>query len=253
MRSSVSRRVASIAVFATIYAIMNQFLVSHLIVGSGSLTFGEVFSPLAGMVLGPVAGPMAVFLGTYESVALGHPLSFAGFDFIPPVAAAFTAGLAVKKDTLKVVFFSLALALAFSLDPFSLPFMNVGGFIVPYFWMQLVALVVLTALLFANKSGLRFASNDVLVVAIVFLATMNAEVAGGLMYENVFVLAGFGTADNVVKAWPIIFYLYPLERTFFTVAGALLAAPVLRALPTRLLENLRGSARDAQQSPGPSA
>lgn len=252
MRPSISRQIAAVAVFATLYAILNQIPISKLIGGTGTLTLAEIFSPLAGMVLGPLWGAASVFMGTYESVLLGRPLGFLGFDFIPPVAAALTAGLAIRQKTWSAVVLSLALFLAFSVDPYSMPFIDVGGYQVPYYWMQLVAVLVFAGVSLANKAGVSFATRDVLVVAIVFLSTMNAQVAGGLMYENVFVLGGLSSAKSVLNSWSFIFYVYPPERAFYAVAGSLLAVPVLRALPRSMVDSLRGTVKEEPRSPVPS-
>jgi len=84
---------------------------------------------------------------------------------------------------------------------------------------------------------------------------MNAEVGGGSMYENVFVLTGVESAKAMVGSWPYFFYAYPVERVFFSVVGSIIAIPVLRAIPKQTLEMLRGRSvqvRQAQQSREPS-
>ena len=84
---------------------------------------------------------------------------------------------------------------------------------------------------------------------------MNAEVGGGIMYENVFVLTGVESAKAMVSSWPYFFYAYPVERAFFTIVGSVLAIPVLRAIPGSTLKMLRGpgaDVRDEPRSPGPS-
>jgi hypothetical protein len=141
----------------------------------------------------------------------------------------------------------------FSVDPFSMPFIMAGSLPVPYYWMQLLALAAFLAASYGNRAGHRLATAEVLVIATVFLSTLNAEVAGGIMYENVFVLTGVMGSAAVIRFWPIIFYVYPIERTFFTVAGSLLAVPVMRVLPKSVLETLRGGVKDPPAPPGPSS
>jgi hypothetical protein len=250
-----TRRIATIAIFAAIYAILDQVPVSKLIGVSSTLTMAEVFSPLAGMVLGPFAGGASVVLGTFAAVLGGRPLAFDGLDFIPALMAAVTAGLAIKRKVGWVVLLSIALLVIYSLDPFSLALMNVDSVPVPYYWLQLVGLAAYVAMWYANKQGYGFATADAVVVAIVLLSTMNAEVGGGIMYENVLVLTGVLSSSFVIGFWPVIFYIYPIERAFFTVAGAVLAIPVLRAIPRPILETLRGGSvkvREEPRSPAPS-
>lgn len=237
------------AILATLYALLDQIPVSKLIGVSSTLTMAEVFSPVSGMILGPFAGAGSVIIGTFEAFVFGRPLVFDGLDFIPAAAAAFTAGLAIQKKWRSAVALSLALAVIFYVDPFSTPFIMVGPVPVPYYWMQLLALAAFVAASYADRAGYRFATSGVLVVAAVFLSTLNAEVAGGIMYENVFVLTGVMGSAAVIGFWPVIFYVYPIERAFFTVAGSLLAVPVMRVLPRSVLETLRGPSRAAPAPP----
>ncbi len=249
-----SRRIATIAIFAAIYALLDQVPVSKLIGANSTLTLAEVFSPLAGMILGPFAGGASVVLGTFVA-APGHPLVFDGLDFIPPLMAALTAGLAIKKKAPWAIALSNALLAIYSLDPYSQPLISVDSVLVPYYWLQIVGIVAYAAVAYSAKSGFKFATSDVLVVAIVLLSTMNAEVGGGIMYENVFVFTGVYSAKAMIDSWQYFFYAYPVERTFFTVVGSILAIPVLRAIPRQTLETLRGrstSVRGEPQSPAPS-
>ncbi len=249
-----TRRIATIAIFAVIYAILDQIPVSALIGANSTLTMAEVFSPLAGMILGPFAGGASVVLGTFVA-APGHPLIFDGLDFIPALMAALTAGLAIKRKFSWVVALSITLLVIYSLDPYSLPLINVGSVPVPYYWLQVVGLAAYIGIWYARKKGLKFATADALVVATVLLSTMNAEVGGGIMYENVFVLTGVYAASAMVSTWPLFFYLYPVERAFYTVVGSVVAIPVLRAIPRATLEMLRGPSakvKDEPLSPAPS-
>lgn len=249
-----TRRIATIAIFAAIYAILDQVPVSRLIGANSTLTLAEVFSPLAGMILGPFAGAASVVLGTFVA-APGHPLVFDGFDFIPALMAALTAGFAIRRRASWVVALSIALLAVYSLDPYSQPLISVGSVPVPYYWLQIVGVLAYATVWYSGRKGLRFATSDVLVVTIVLLSTMNAEVGGGIMYENVFVLTGVESAKAMIASWPTFFYVYPIERTFFTVVGSVLAIPILRAIPRQTLAILRGhggAVREERQSPRPS-
>jgi hypothetical protein len=249
-----TRRIATVAIFAAIYAVLDQIPVSRLVGVSSSLTMAEVFSPLVGMILGPFAGGASVVLGTFVA-APGHPLVFDGLDFIPALMAAVTAGLAIKRRAVWAVALSLALLAVYSLDPYSLPMIRVGQVPVPFYWLQIVAIVAYVVTWYSAERGLRIATPDLLIAATVLLATMNAEVGGGIMYENVFVLTGLEGASAMIRSWPTFFYLYPIERAFFAVVGSAVAIPVLRAIPRQTLEMLRGSSakvREERQSPEPS-
>src|SRR5690348_2090642 len=102
----------------------------------------NVFSPLAGMVLGPFPGGLSVLVGTFVSFALGKTVAFDGFDFIPGVVAAVTAGFAIKGRVAPTVVLSVLLYAVYFLDPLSLPFVWVGSFLVPFLWMHMLSAVI---------------------------------------------------------------------------------------------------------------
>ncbi len=192
------------------------------------------------MVLGPLTGGLSVLVGTFLSVAFGKPLAFDGLDFVPSVAAAVTAGLATSKRLVWAVSLSLALFALFTVDPLSPKFITVGGIPIPFLWMHVLSVIVFLFVITranANSSVKRGA----LIAAVVFISTMNAHVAGGIMFENVLVrLNGVLTPGSISAIWTAAFFVYPVERAFFTLAGSILAIPVLRRMPNRILVTLRG-------------
>ena len=109
-----SKRIAYASVFATVYSITRLFPISAYVGISSTLTFGETFSPLAGMLFGPYVGALSVTLGTFLDFLLGRPVIFDGLAFVPgAVVAAATAGLAFTGRTRE------SLALPFSSWPSS--------------------------------------------------------------------------------------------------------------------------------------
>jgi ECF-type riboflavin transporter S component len=235
-----TRRLATIALFAAIYAILSLIPVSRLVGSVSFLTLAEVFSPLAGMVLGPFEGGLAVFVGTFVGFALGHPVAFDGLDFIPGVIAAVTGGLAMRGHVKATAALSLAMYIVFTLDPLSSSVIYVGSVPVPFLWMHMLSLVVFVSLSFIQKSGLSFASQTVMLASMVFLSTMNAHVAGAIMYENVLVRINDAMTQSTIRGlWGIVFYAYPVERIFFTVVGSILVVGFFRAAPPATLRRLR--------------
>jgi hypothetical protein len=236
-----TRRVGAAAVFAAVYAVLNIIPVSPLLgPSSGFLTLGEIFSPLVGMVLGPLTGGFAVLVGAFLSVALGKPLAFDGLDFIPAVAAAVTAGFALSRRVRWSVTLSLGLFAIFSVDPLSPKFIETGNIPVPFLWMHLLSVV---AILAVAAIGSRRASfpREAFIAAAVFISTMNAHVAGGIMFENVLVRVNAVISPAALPGiWNAVFYLYPVERGFFAVAGSILAIAVMRALPKGTILTLSG-------------
>lgn len=236
-----SRRIAAIAIFAALYAVLRLIPVSPLIGLRSSLTMGEIFSPLAGMVLGPIAGGLSVLLGTFLTVVLGRPLAFDGLDFIPGVVAAVTAGFAMKGRVRWSVGLAFLLMAIFTVDPLSVTTVSVGQVQVPFLWMHglsVFSVFVVALRVLKRESGI---SNPLYIAAVVFISTMNAHVSGSIMFENVLVrINGVLKPDALSGIWKLVFFVYPFERTFFVIAGSILAIPVLRTLPRHTLDVLRG-------------
>ena len=235
-----TRSLATIASFAAIYAVLSLIPVSRLVGNVSFLTMAEVFSPLAGMVLGPFEGGLAVLVGTFAAIAMGKPVGFDGLDFIPGVISAVTAGYAMKGHVKVTTALSVAMYAIFMLDPLSSPAIYVGSVPVPFLWMHMLSLVVFVSLSNIQKRGAGFASEAVMTTTVVFLSTMNAHVAGAVMYENVLVRINHAfAASSMPGLWNIIFYAYPIERIFFAAIGSIIAIGVFRAIPPDTIRKLR--------------
>jgi len=235
-----TRKLATVAIFAALYAVLNLIPVSRLVGSVSFLTMANVFSPVAGMLLGPFTGGLSVLVGTLVSFALGKTVAFDGLDFIPGVIAAVTAGYAIQGKVFRVAGLSALLFSIYLVDPLSAIFIEVGSVPVPYLWMHLLAAVVFVVASLANKRRAGFVSLAALVVSIVFVSTMNAHVAGGIMAENVLVRINHFTPEGgMVGYWTSIFAAYPIERLFFTIVGSVLAIGVLKALPPDTIRRLR--------------
>jgi hypothetical protein len=223
--------VASASIFAVLYALLGLFPVSALI-GTGSfLTFREVVSPLCGMIFGPVVGGLSMILGNFVDFALGKPVVFDFLDFIPDAVSAVVAGLAFTGRRKAAVGVPVLLMAWFSLDPVSPVVVSVGGVPVPYLWMHITSVVVLSAALLWEARGALDRVTPAFVGAVTFAATMSGHVAGGIMYENViFRLDRVVPPEGYQGFWTLAFYAYPFERILFAVLGSVVAYPVLRAI-----------------------
>lgn len=235
-----TRGLAAIAVFAAIYAVLSLVPVSRLVGNLSFLTMAEVFSPLAGMVLGPLEGGLAVLVGTFVGIALGHPMAFDGLDFIPGVVSAITAGFAMRGRVKVAAALALAMYLVYMLDPLSATVVDVGGVPVPFLWMHMLSLAVFVSISYMHRRGAGFATQAAVIASVVFLSTMNAHVAGAIMTENVYVRINHTfSQEGMLGLWKIIFYAYPVERVFFTAVGSILAIGVFRAVPPDTVRQLR--------------
>jgi hypothetical protein len=230
-----SRMIAAASVFAALYAVTRLIPITPYI-GIGSfLTFGETVSPLGGMLFGPLVGMASVTIGTFIDFGLGRPIAFPpGLDFLPGAIGALVAGLCFRRKVWAALLVQGALMAAYSLDPLSVSFVAVNGLSIPFLWMHLTSFLSLALVWLAlpwRKEGL---APWYLVAATVFFATMTAHVAGSVLYENdLGRFTGVFSQQVLAANFVRVFYMYPAERIFFTVAGTLIALPVLRALSRR--------------------
>ncbi len=229
---SPSRRIASASIFAVIYAITRLIPITPYVGISSFLTFGEVLSPLAGMLFGPVVGGSSVVIGTFLDFFLGRPVVFDGLDFLPGLASSVTAGLFFSRRIKLGFAVPIALMVIFTLDPLSAVLVSVGPLYIPFLWMHLLSVLTMGGVWLMVTRGRLQSSSWVYLAAIIFLATMTAHVMGGIVYENILVrVNGYLSAAYVKSLWSYqLFYVYPPERIFFTIVGTIIAVPVLRSL-----------------------
>ncbi len=225
--------VASTAVLAALYAVLGLVPISRLVGISSFITLREAISPLIGVILGPLGG-VAVVIGVVLDFGLGRPVVFLGLDFLIDLAAVITAGLAFTGRRKSAVLFSGALILIFLVGPSSAWLVDVGSVPVPFVWMHAASVVILAAALYLESSRRIQRLSWVFVGSVVFASTMAGHIMGGILTEYVYLSQGilFG-AGSVGAYWSTVFFLYPAERVFLTLAGTAVALPVLRALSRR--------------------
>jgi hypothetical protein len=104
---------------------------------------------------------------------------------------------------------------------------------IPYLWMHVAALVVLVSPLTKNIST-RLASHQYsslvrAMVALAFTGTMIEHLTGGLLFATV-------VGKGALKFWPVIFVVYPIERTILVIGATLIGVTLLRLLRPSVLE-----------------
>ena len=225
-----SKKIAYSSIFAVAYSIARLFPISPYVGLNSTLTFGEIFSPLAGMLFGPYVGVVSVTLGTFLAFIRGRPPVFDGLDFLPGATAALVAGFCFTGKRNASLLVPLIVMALFTIDPLSMSLISVGPISVPFLWMHLLSVLTMgvTWVLVGRKK--IQVSSLLFVGATFFLSTMSAHVAGGVMFENVLVRINGVLPSNLLSYWRGIFYLYPLERTFFTIAGTAVTFPILRTI-----------------------
>ncbi len=224
--------VATASVFAALYAVLGLIPISRLVGIGAFITFREMVSPLAGMILGPVTGGLSIVLGVFIDFGLGRPPTFLGLDFLIDLAAAVTAGLAFTGRRKLALLFPSAVLAVLLLGPSSPLLVSFGG--IPFVWMHVVSLVSLGLALYLEQGGRIRRPSVWFVGATMFASTMCGHAMGGILTEYVYLSSGvlFGYA-NAGGYWTAIFFLYPAERLFLTIVGTAVALPVLRALSRR--------------------
>ena len=226
--------VASASLFAVVYAVLGLFPISALIGTGGLLTFRGVVGPLSGMLFGPVVGGFSMVLGNFVDFAMGKPILFDFLDFIPDLVSAVVAGLAFTGHRKAAVGLPVLLLVWFTLDPLSPVLVSVGGVRIPFLWMHVISLGILSGALLYEKRGSLARLSPAFVSAVAFASTMSGHVAGNIVFNNVsFRLHGYFPKDGYQAFWTVVFYAYPLERVFLAVLGAMVAYPVLRAISRR--------------------
>jgi hypothetical protein len=222
--------VAAASVFAALYAILGTIPVSRLLLGSGNfLTASKFVTPLAGMLFGPFVGGLAVVLGDALDAYAGYvsPSATGLAVIVADLATVATAGLAFSGKRLLSLGLPIAVLLLYWLDPISVLF--VGP--IPFTWLHMISVIAVAPILAFEKSGRLSRLNPLFVTVVTFAALLCGQLTGTLVGQNLSVRV-YGTMS--VEAWRglvrLFFPLYPVERVLFTVIGAFISIPVLRAL-----------------------
>jgi hypothetical protein len=117
---------------------------------------------------------------------------------------------------------------------------------IPYLWMHLVALIVLVSPLTKNLAtrltSRHYASLIRPVAVLAFTGTMIEHLTGGILYASI-----FGKA--VLKFWPAIFLVYPIERTILVIGATLIGATLLSLLQPSVIEGSLETAKKVESSP----
>src|SRR5437899_10488168 len=112
--------------------------------------------------------------------------------------------------------------------------------------MHLVALIVLvsplTKDLTTRLTSHHYASLIRPVIVLAFTGTMIEHLTGGILYATV-----FGKA--ALNFWPVIFLVYPIERTILVVRATLIGASLLSLLRPSVFEGSLETSRKVVSSP----
>jgi len=222
--------IASASLFAALYAVLGAIPVSRLVLGSGFLTASNIITPLSGMLFGPIVGGGAALIGDLIDVYAGQLSS--GATALSVIAADLavvaTAGLAFSKWKRAALVIPLAALVIYTADPVSVLF--VGP--VPFTWLHILSFLALAVALVLEGRGTIDRLSPVFVSAVTFSALMCGHLVGTIVGQDLLVRV-YGV--YTVAAWDsqmtnFVFAAYPIERVFFSVAGSVVAIPVLKSI-----------------------
>ena len=238
-KNSATKTIALLSIFTAIYVVLRIIPTVPMIGGSGSFSLSDVIAPIFGLILGPYLGGLSVIIGSFLAM-FGKPPVFLGLDFLPATVAAVSVGLLMKRKWIQVIGLNLALLIVFLIHPNTSIFVNVPlsniTIPLPFAWLHILALLVLISPI-GRKSvewvnTLKTAKVAIGIAFLFFIATMMQHLMGNLLFETIFP-AVYET--NVVEIWPIIFFIYPVERAALVFFGTIIGTPLVRILKKTFL------------------
>jgi hypothetical protein len=219
-------RVALIAIFAAVQALLSIFPFSITIGMAGEITLGVIGGPLIGILLGPFYGGLSVLIGSFVGVFLnpGGAL-FGPLTVIPPTTAAFTAGC-VK---IKRGYIPGAVILSFLMIFYAHP---AGREAYIYTWMHVAAMTIAFSP-FSYWAGSTFGSAEgkkltVGIAIAAFIGVMADHIAGSAI--AVWYFSPASSAHALAQMFLAVSVVYPVERIVALALTTIVAVPVYYSL-----------------------
>jgi len=239
-----TKQIALIAIFSALYSVIRQIPMGPMIGLSTTFSVSDCLAPIYGIVLGPYTGGTSVLIGTFLAMALGKPVSFMGLDFLPAFVNAVAIGFLMRKKWGPAIILNLTLLAIFIANPLTVWFYNVSlgslKIAVPFFWLHIVALVVLISPL-GYKAGpwvksLKPVFMAVGIAILAFIGTMMQHLTGNILTELIRVqITGIMTPETLSTiVWPTAFILYPWERLTLVILAVIVGVPLVKALKTTM-------------------
>ncbi len=240
--SSRTKIIASIAIFAALFAVLRRLDTIPMIgVPGARFSLSDILPPIYGIVLGPFTGGVSVIIGTFLGIAMGKPVTFLFLDFLPAFVNTVAVGLLVRRKWWPTVLLFVALLIAFLVNPLTSIFIDIGGIAVPFVWLHIIAFIVLLSPL-GRKAGQWVESLKPALLAAgiaisAFIGTMMQHLTGNILYEvvlNQFYIV-LGQEPLVATAaypgiWSVTFFIYPLERLILILLAVVVGVPLVRIL-----------------------
>jgi len=211
--------IVSISVFAAIDAVIRLVPATYVIGLYKFFSLGWVFSPITGILIGPIYGFAATVFGSLIRASIApYKWTFGPFSPFLPALSALQAGL-LTRGRHRVFFSILAFSILFSLTAawLILPTGRAVWPIALYYLAGLAAIPVVYILFESSKKGLM-----ITLVATAYVSNITQHALG-----NVLSVALLGLPAEVF--W-VSLPLPLVEQTAFALASGVIALPVLFAL-----------------------
>jgi hypothetical protein len=227
---------AFLIVLSALYAALRPVPLGPMIGLSANFSISDFLAPLYGIILGPYVGGLSVIIGTFLGMTMKAPV-FMGLDFLPAFVNTVAIGFLMKRKWAPVVVLNIILLLAFILNPLTTLFIGP----VPFFWLHIVALLVLISPL-GRKAGQwvetlkpKFLTAGLAILA--FVGTMMQHLTGNILTEVVLaqIVGSLSPVTLSTIIWPGAFLLYPWERLVLIVISVIVGVPLVRTLKKSLL------------------
>jgi hypothetical protein len=232
--------VASVAIFAVLYALLRLIPTFPMIGVSGAaFSLSDIIAPIYGVILGPLIGPLSVILGTFIAIALGKPVIFLFLDFLPATLNALVVGLILRRRFVPAIALNVIILAAFLANPLTAIFVTVNllsqSIVLPFHWMHYLALAVLISPLSRMAAEwVREASTANLAKGLVVLSligTMLQQSTGSILYEVILgQYLGVVKPESWLLIWNTVFYIYPIERVVLVILATVVGTPIVRSL-----------------------
>jgi len=216
-----SRDIASVAVFAALYAV-GSLLPGFPIIGveGGSISLTRALEVVYGLLLGPIYGPVAAFLGSF----VGKALTGGGVGFLTtPLAAisAFIAACLGRKRAFGLPGWALgAGVLAATIASW---YLTTTGLSVPYYPTMHIASLLLVLVLRERIADMVHSKKGKTVTLGVAVTALPSTLAGHILGGVIFI-ALLGTPAVVyVATLPVAV----VERSILTLIAAAVGGPLL--------------------------
>jgi len=235
--SNRTKIIAFLIVFSALYAVLRPVPLGPMIGLSANFSVSDFLAPIYGIVLGPYVGGLSIIIATFLGMAMGKAPVFMGLDFLPALVNTVAIGFLIKRKWAPVVVLNVALLLAFILNPLTSLF--IGPF--PFFWLHIVALLVLISPLGRNAGRWvetlkpKFLTAGLAILA--FVGTMMQHLTGNILTEVVLgqVLGSITPETFSMFIWPGAFLLYPWERLTLVILSVVVGVPLVRTLKKSFL------------------